>query len=187
MTVCQSPATGEKNKGQNRNNKESKKTCVLSYFSCVQFFATCGLTVARQTPLSEGLSRQEYWSGLPFPPPGDLPDPGIEPYLSSPPRSLTSPALAGGFFTTDTIWEAHRESKKTRVLAFTWKGCRRVAGGEHTPHPSADCVLQGGLVCPVLSPPPFPSLSPVWGPWLWTLMYILHVYQGSRRFKVPQN
>ena len=36
-------------------------------------------TVARQTPLSMGFSRQEYWSGLPFPSPGDLPDPGIEP------------------------------------------------------------------------------------------------------------
>ena len=46
-----------------------------------------------------GFSRQEYWSGLPFPSPGDLPDPGIEP------RSLASPALAGGFFTTSaTIW-----------------------------------------------------------------------------------
>ena len=39
-------------------------------------------------------SRQEYWSGLPFPPPGDLPDPEVEP------ESLTSPALAGGFFAT---------------------------------------------------------------------------------------
>ena len=44
--------------------------------------------------LSIGFSRQEYWSGLPFPPPGDLPDPGIE----SPP--LACPSLAGGFFTT---------------------------------------------------------------------------------------
>ena len=51
-------------------------------------------TVAHQAPLSMGFSRQEYWSGLPYPPPGDLPDPGIEP------TSLTSPALAGGFFTT---------------------------------------------------------------------------------------
>ena len=50
-------------------------------------------TVARQGPLSMGFSRQEYGSGLPFPSPGDLPDPGIEP------TSLASPALAGGFFT----------------------------------------------------------------------------------------
>ena len=47
---------------------------------------------------SMGFSRQEYWSGLPFPSPEDLPDPGIEP------MSLKSPALAGGFFTTDTTW-----------------------------------------------------------------------------------
>ena len=49
-------------------------------------------TVACQAPLSMGFPRQEYWSGLPFPSPGDLPDPGVEP---------TSPTLAGGFFTSD--------------------------------------------------------------------------------------
>ena len=48
-----------------------------------------------------GFSRQEYWSALPCPPPGDLPDPGIE--LKSP----VSPALAGGFFTTSATWEAN--------------------------------------------------------------------------------
>ena len=47
-----------------------------------------------------GFSRQEYWSGLPYPPPGSLLDPGIKP------TSLMSPALAGGFFTTSTTWEA---------------------------------------------------------------------------------
>ena len=55
--------------------------------------------VAHQTALSMGLSRQEYWSGLPFPMSGDLPDPGIEP------ASPMSPALAGGFFTTSATWE----------------------------------------------------------------------------------
>ena len=49
-------------------------------------------TVAHQAPPTMGFSRQEYWSGLPFPSPGDLPDPGIEP---------ASPALAGRFFTTE--------------------------------------------------------------------------------------
>ena len=49
--------------------------------------------------LSMGFSRQEYWSGLPFPSPEDLPDPGIEPL------SLTSPALAGKLFTTSATWE----------------------------------------------------------------------------------
>ena len=47
-------------------------------FSCVQLFAT-PWTVAYQASLSMGFSRQEYWSGVPFPSPGDLPDPGIEP------------------------------------------------------------------------------------------------------------
>ena len=51
-------------------------------------------TVARQAPPSMVFSRQEYWSGLPFPSPGDLPSPGIQP------TSLLSPALASGFFTT---------------------------------------------------------------------------------------
>ena len=51
---------------------------MLSYFSCVQLFATAW-TVACQAPLSLGFSRQEYWSGLPCLSPGDLPDPGIEP------------------------------------------------------------------------------------------------------------
>ena len=56
-------------------------------------------TVARQAPLSKGLFRQEYWNGLPFPSPGDLPHRRIEA------MSLMSPALAGGFFTTSAIWE----------------------------------------------------------------------------------
>ena len=57
-------------------------------------------SVACQAPLFMGLSRQEFWSELPVPSPGDLPNPGIEP------KSLTSPALAGGFFTTSATWEA---------------------------------------------------------------------------------
>ena len=64
--------------------------CVLS---CIRLFVT-PRTVAHQAPLSMGFSRREYWSGLPFPPPGDLPNPGIEPV------SLVSPALAGRFLTT---------------------------------------------------------------------------------------
>ena len=51
--------------------------CMLSHFSHVQFFATLW-TVARQTLLSMGFSKQEYWSGLPCPPPGDLPNPVIK-------------------------------------------------------------------------------------------------------------
>ena len=64
------------------------KACMLSR---VLLFMT-PWTVACQAPLSMGFSRQEDWSELPFPPPGDLPRPGIEP---------SSPALAAGFFTTE--------------------------------------------------------------------------------------
>ena len=52
-------------------------TCMLNRFSHIQFFVTLW-TIAHQALLSMGFSRQEYWSGLPFPSPGDLPDPGIE-------------------------------------------------------------------------------------------------------------
>ena len=69
---------------------------MVSHFSSVQLFATLW-TAALQAPLSMGFSRQAYWSGLPFPSPGDLPDPGIKP------TSLISPALAGGFFSPRAI------------------------------------------------------------------------------------
>ena len=71
---------------------------MLSHFSHVWLFATL-CTVAHQAPLSMEFSRQEYWRGLPCPPPGDLSDPGIEP------MSLMSPELASGFFTTSATWE----------------------------------------------------------------------------------
>ena len=64
-------------------------TRILSHFSLVRPCVT-PRTVAHQSPLSMGFSRHEYWSEWPFPSPGHLPDPGIE------------PALAGGFFTTET-------------------------------------------------------------------------------------
>ena len=69
---------------------------MVSRFSHVQLFVMLW-TVAHQASLSIGFPSQEYWNGLPYPSPGDLPDPGIEPM---------SPALAGGFFTTSVIWEA---------------------------------------------------------------------------------
>ena len=71
---------------------------MVSRFSHVQFFGT-PWTVALQAPLLTEFSRQEYWSGPPFPP-GDLSHPGIEP------TSIMSPALAGGFFTISATWEA---------------------------------------------------------------------------------
>ena len=65
--------------------------------SCAQLFAMVW-TVALQAPLSMGFFRQEYWSGLPFPPLGDLPNPEIEP---------SSPASSGGFFTTEPPGKPH--------------------------------------------------------------------------------
>ena len=67
--------------------------------SPVRLFAT-PRTVAHQAPLSMGFSTQEYWSGFPCPPPGDLPNTGIKP------ACLRSPALAIRFFTTSATWEA---------------------------------------------------------------------------------
>ena len=67
-------------------------------------------TVGLQAPLFIGFSRQEYWSGLPCPPPEDLPDPGIEP------ASLTSHALAGGFFMT--VREPHLYISKLSECAL---------------------------------------------------------------------
>ena len=72
--------------------------------SQVQVFAV-PWTAASQSPPSMGFSRQGYWSRLPFPSPGDLPDPGIE--LTS----LISPALVGEFFATSTTSEAHWDTR----------------------------------------------------------------------------
>ena len=71
-------------------------TSVLKVFACSAAqsrLTAIPWTVACLTPLAMGFSRQEYWSGLPFPPPGDLPGPGIEP---------ACPAFPGRFFTTET-------------------------------------------------------------------------------------
>ena len=73
--------------------------CAYCCFGCVQLFAVLW-TLAHQAPLCMGFFKQEYWSGLPRPPPRDLPDPGIKLTF------FTSPALAGMFFTTGATWEA---------------------------------------------------------------------------------
>ena len=84
---------------------------VVQSLSRVQLFAT-SWTVAHQAPLSMGFPRQEYRSGLPFPSQGDLPDLGIKP---------ESPALAGGFFTTELIGKPHEyivQIQGNRVTCF---------------------------------------------------------------------
>ena len=93
--------------------------CVLSLFSHVQLFATPkakSLAFSCQAPLSMEFSRQEYWSGLPCPPPEDLPNPGIEPV------SLTSPALAGGFFSTSATWGAQMYSRFLEISVLIREG-----------------------------------------------------------------
>ena len=94
----------------------------MSYCSHVQLFATLW-TVAHQTPLSMGFSREEYWNGLLFPSPGDLPDSGIEP------TSLLSPALAGGIFTLEPPRQRHTLQRKKRESN---SGGERLEGREHS-------------------------------------------------------
>ena len=87
------------------NSRKNKGLSAFSVSAAAKSFQPC-LTLcdttelAHQAPLSIGFSRKEYRSGLPCPPPGDLPDTGIEP------ASLMSPTLAGGFFTSSATWEA---------------------------------------------------------------------------------
>ena len=80
--------------------------------NCVQLFVT-PRTVAPQAPLPMGFSRQESWSGLPFPSPGDLPDPGIKP------TSPKSPSLAGNYWAT---WESQNApTKRHRLVEWIQK------------------------------------------------------------------
>ena len=81
----------------------------LLLFSSFSYVAT-PWTVAHQAPLSMGFPRQEYWSGLPFSSPGDLPDPGIKP---------ASPPLAGGFLTTEPPGKPNTESEGL-LFIFIW-------------------------------------------------------------------
>ena len=78
--------------------------CVLS---CIKLFATLW-AIVHQAPLPMEFSRQEYWSGPPFPTPGDLPDPGIKPTI------LELPALVGRFFITSTTWKAQLYGKRDK-------------------------------------------------------------------------
>ena len=79
-------------------------------------------TVAHQAPLSTGFSRKESWSGLPYSPPGDLPDPGTESVY------LKSPVLAGGFFTTSITREATGPWTVPMPLEAGWMGDSELPG-----------------------------------------------------------
>ena len=112
--LCYYNPAGDSDRLQFKNHSMKRNCCI-----------GCACCVARgkggQAPLSMRFSRQEYWSGLPFPPPGDLSNPGINP------ASLMSPALAGGFFTTRATWQAHsgkpgvRNSIVMDGLVFLWR------------------------------------------------------------------
>ena len=88
--------------------KQLACACVPSPFSRVQLFGT-PWTIARQAPLSITFPRQQYWNGLPFSPPEDLPDLGLKPIF------LMSPALVGGFFTTSATWNSLAQHPATRI------------------------------------------------------------------------
>ena len=93
--------------------------CTLNHFSHVRLLVTLQ-TVAHQSHLSKGFSRQEYWSGLLCPLPGCLPNPGVKL------RSLASPALAGRFFTTSTTWEAKNKYINAQNKTHNSKTRKRV-------------------------------------------------------------
>ena len=116
---------------------------------------------------AHGISRQEYWSFLPYPTPGDLPDPGIES------MSLASPALAGGFFTTSATWEALTHNGSWKILVLPFLGQTRSSGSplwqtplqlscHHLPSPSLIFSSQRELVTSIPCPKNFRELSVCW-------------------------
>ena len=92
--------------------QQERAYCMLSHFIHVQLFALLG-TVAHEASLSMGFSRQEYWSGLPCPPPGDLPNPEIEP---------VSPALQADSLPTEASGKASGILEFLKVLGWP-KNC----------------------------------------------------------------
>ena len=103
-----------KYKEERQNMGNSMCVCV-QWLSCVWLFATLWV-VARQAPLSAELSRQEYWSGLSFPPPGDFPDPGIK---SVSPACIS--CVGRWIFTTWATWEAWGNIQKVQIWqSWAW-------------------------------------------------------------------
>ena len=152
ITQFLTPSPQQFLKGSQSQSLLPSCACVLSRFSPVQLCAHW--TVAHQAPVSMGLSRQEYWSGLLCPPPGDLPNSGIEPV------SLTSPALAGGFFPTSH----HLGSPFYNLACLEFTSPGLLPTSSPMAHVRAMC---GSLpVCaPLLSRPTRSSLSWASRPW----------------------
>ena len=140
----------------------------LSHVLCARLLLSDSLQpygLALQAPLSMGFSKQEYWSGLPCPSPGDLPNLGIEP------ASLTSPALAGGFFTTSATWDGRgtRPSESPR-WDFCWPMrercslCQWPGAGSQGSHTVTDVTRKptwraGERALNIAPGPPDPALS----------------------------
>ena len=135
--------------------------CVLSRFSHAQFFVT-PWTIALQALLSMGFSRQEYWCGLPFPSPGDLPNLGTE---------SGSPALAGGFFTTEPpgkpLFVAVQLLNHVWFFVPPWTAARQASLSITSSRSlfklmSIESVMPSNILilcCPLLLPPSiFPSI-----------------------------
>ena len=137
-------------------NWVTKACCVLGHFSRVRLFATLW-TVAHQDPLSMGFSRQEYWNGLSCPPPGDLPNPRIEP------ASLMSPTLTGEFFTGTTYGRIHHflpdgfNWALDLLTLMLWSLISQIQSGIYILEPLASQTLEGESL-EILLP-----LSAVWG------------------------
>ena len=94
------------------------RLCCCALLNHVRLFAG-PWTVVCQVPLPTSFSRQEYWNGVLFPSLVDLSDPGIKLIF---PASPVSPALAGGFFTTSTTWEAHTDSRLLQTKSWMGSG-----------------------------------------------------------------
>ena len=104
---------------------------MLSRFSRVRLFAT-------HAPLSMRFSRQEYWSGFPYPFPGDLPNPKIKP------ASFASPALAGGFFTTSARPRPHTQQDFPAELGLP-RACPKEGRGSYGKLVSGVSPFPGGV------------------------------------------
>ena len=125
----------------------SKNTCV---HACLVVSVLCAApwTVAHQASLSTESSRQECWSRVPFPTPGDRPDPGVEP------DSLASPSLARGFFTTDDTFMSF-----TPVFVLKMNGQEEMVKGRKLASQHIKCQAQ----CQELGSLPKPSNLGQWG------------------------
>ena len=114
-----------------------KQLVVVRLLSHIRLWAT-SWTVAHQAPLSMGFSRQECWSGLPFPPSGNLPNPRIEPV------PLMSPALRGRFFTTSATWKVLKYSFAVNLNCILEKACKKNLQEEIHPHTYTPAFPLGG-------------------------------------------